>query len=68
MNKIVIMEATFNLLWAHSGTDGILEHKDLPDGRIEIEVDSEVLERLRKLDSDPEKAIRMLCTKQMGHA
>ncbi len=67
--SIAVSQATIDLLAAHVTPGKVLGvGLRLPDGRWAIDVDDEVFAQLSAIDPDPETAIRMACTRQMGRA
>jgi hypothetical protein len=64
MNKITISAENYTRLHARALVAyPWLTGKRLPDGRYEIEVDDEVLERLRAISTDMDVAIELLLVK-----
>ena len=70
MTVITISAASRALLEAHvqPGRSLGAQRRELPGGRVEIDVDEEVGAALEAIDPNPDEAIRVLCTTGVGRS
>lgn len=68
MRTIVISDATRQLLEADALCRCMSGGRQLRDSSWEIEIDDALAFALDQLACDPDEAVRLVCTQQMGHA
>lgn len=66
--RLVVSASTHQLIEAHSRTGFVYPVQKTADGRFIIDLDDEVVAELAAIDLDPETAIRIACSGQLGRA
>jgi len=68
MHRVIINANSLQLLRANTPGYRLVGERVLGTNTIEIQLDNEVLERLKQIDPDIDKAISKACSGQFGNA